>query len=138
MSRLMIATVSSLKQTENGDFKNVKENYIVPGDTFSTAEDYVYSKLNLQGDVVLHALKEEIIDSIIYESEDLIESSWFKSIVSHMDIAIDKKVKYVMYINALDMKSANAICFEHIEAENLTDAEVKSVVLTTVLDVYEN
>ena len=42
MNNLMIAQISCTRQQENGEFKRVKEQYIIPGDTFSTVGNLFY------------------------------------------------------------------------------------------------
>ena len=64
MNNLMIAQISCTRQQENGEFKRVKEQYIIPGDTFSTAEDFVFKTLaeGVKGEFTLQGLKREPID----------------------------------------------------------------------------
>ena len=140
MNNLMIAQISCTRQQDNGEFKRVKEQYIIPGDTFSTAEDFVFKTLaeGVKGEFTLQSLKQEPIEDIFIADEEVLDT-WYKCKVTTDDTESDKEKKITLhyYVNADSVKQATEVLEQELKSQ-LQDFETKSVVSTPIIDVHIN
>lgn len=140
MNNLMIAQISCTRQQENGEFKRVKEQYIIPGDTFSTAEDFVFKTLaeGVKGEFTLQGLKREPIEDIFIADEGVLDV-WYKCKVTTDDPDTDKekKITYQYYVNADSVKHATEVLEQELKSQ-LQNFETKSVVSTPIVDIHIN
>lgn len=138
MNKLMIAQIAYNKQSENGSFKRVKEQYLIPGDTYSTAEEFVFTELvkGVRGEVILDSLKRESVEDIFVMDDD-IQESWYKCKVTTQDAESEKVklISFYYYVNANSVASATKL-LEDMLKDSLSDFEVKSTVLSPIMDVF--
>lgn len=138
MNRLMLSVVAYTKQLENGSYKRVKEQYIIPGDTFTTAEDFVYNTLaqSMQGEVILESLKREAVDGVLYEDNEVIES-WYKCKATTPDPESEKEksIALVYYVNATSVEKANGVLKTELKSL-YSDFSITHVDLTKIVDIY--
>lgn len=138
MNKLMIAQVAFTKQQEDGTFKRVKEQYLIPGDTYSTAEEFVFTTLvdGIRGEVILDSLKREPVEDVIVFDDD-IQESWYKCKVTMQDADSDKikKISMIYYVNASSVASATKVLEDSLR-ESISDFEVKGVQVSPIVDVY--
>lgn len=138
MNKLMIAVVAYLKMQESGEPKRVKEQFLIPGDTYSTAEDFVFKELSkgMQGEVLLESLKREQVEDIFIDDEDMLEG-WYKCKVGVQDPESEKPktINLPYYVNAQSVSKATTLLTVKLKG-SLADFEIKSVVLSPIVDVY--
>ena len=137
----MIAQIAYTKQnSEEGSLKRVKEQYLIPGDTYSTAEEFVFTELvkGIKGEVILDSLKREAVEDIFVMDDD-IQESWYKCKVSTQDAESDKVklISFFYYVNANSVASATKLLEEMLK-DSLSEFEVKSTVLSPIVDVFVN
>jgi len=138
MNKLMIAQIAYTKQGDDNSFKRVKEQYLIPGDTYSTAEEFVFTKLveSMRGEVILDSLKREAVEDI-FVMDDNIQESWYKCKVTTQD-AESEKIKLISlfyYVNANSVANATKLLEEQLKT-SFNEFEVKSTVLSPIVDVH--
>lgn len=138
MNKLMIAQIAYNKQTDEGSLKRVKEQYLIPGDTYSTAEEFVFTELvkGIKGEVILDSLKREAVEDIFVMDDD-IQESWYKCKVATQDAESEKikLISFFYYVNANSVASATKL-LEDMLKDYLSDFEIKSTVLSPIVDVF--
>lgn len=138
MNNVMIATVSLTRVNEEGQAKKVTEQHIVPGDTFSTAEEFVYENIfnagGVSGTLELRNLKKEYIDDIIYEDREVLEK-WYKCTVEWISVD-NSKQKSLFYVNATSVESATSTLLRFIDGR-YPDYTIKSVAESKVIEIHE-
>lgn len=136
----MIAQIAYVKQSEDGSFKRVKEQFLIPGDTYSTAEEFVFTTLveGIRGEVILDSLKREAVEDIFVMDDD-IQEGWYKCKVSTQDAESEKVklINFIYYVNANSVASATKLLEEQLKP-TFHEFEVKSTVLSPIVDVYVN
>ena len=138
MNKVMIAQIAYVKKHDDGSFKRVKEQYLIPGDTYSTAEEFVFTTLveGIRGEVILDSLKREPVEDVIVFDED-IQEGWYKCKVSMQAAESEKikKISMIYYVNASSVASATKV-LEDALRESISDFEVKGVALSPIVDVF--
>lgn len=137
MNRKMIAAVSYTKQIEDGSFKRVKEQFLIPGDTYSTAEEFVFTEIvkSMRGEVILDSLKrEEVEDIFIGEIED---GEWYKCKAAFQDPESEKikEIKKNYYVYAGSVVEATKILENELQG-SMADFETKSVGVSPIVEVF--
>ena len=136
----MIAQIAYVKQHDDASFKRVKEQYLIPGDTYSTAEEFVFTELvkGVKGEVILDSLKREAVEDI-FVMDDGIQESWYKCKVTTQDAESEKVklISFFYYVNANSVANATKL-LEDMLKDSLSDFEVKSTVLSPIVDVFVN
>lgn len=140
MKKRMIAVVSYLKMQDSGEPKRVKEQFLIPGDTYSTAEDFVFKELakEMKGEVILDSLKREQVEDIFIDDEEKLEG-WYKCKVGVQDPESEKikNISYSYYVNAQSVAMATTLLTVRLSTGGMSDFEIKSTVLSPIVDVYE-
>lgn len=136
MNKLMLAKVSYTKNVE-GTYRRVKEQYIVPGNTFSQAEEFVYEKIfsEIQGEAILSALSNEDI-ALIVRSEDESEM-WYKCEVNYKEDENSKNIKYTYYVQESSVNKAFIALKSVLEDELMQGFEITKVILSPVIEIFE-
>ena len=128
--------VKFAKETEEGLLKQVLEQYLVDGVSFTEVESIIYDKVaeRVRGDFqVTHIAKSNIVDVFQHEDGDI----WFKAKIQCivMDSGKEKKVTQYMLVTAADVPQAH----ERIQ-ENLSNMpvsfQVPDVVETKIIEVF--
>lgn len=139
MNQYMIAQVAYTKQSEDGTFKRVKEQFLVPGFTYSTAEEFVFSTLaeQMRGEVMLDSLKREAVEDIFVMDDD-IQEGWYKCKVVTQDPESEKikNITSYYYVNASSVGNATTTLEESLSG-SIAEFEIKSTVLSPIVDVFE-
>lgn len=135
----MIAVVVYTKMQENGEPKRVKEQFLIPGDTYSTAEEFVFNELakEMKGEIILDSLKREQVEDIFIDDEEVLEG-WYKCKVGFQDPDSEKPklITLPYYVNAQSVAKATTLLTSKLK-DSMTDFEIKSVVLSPIVDVFE-
>lgn len=136
------AKVKFAKETEEGLLKQVTEQYLVDGVSFTEVESIIYEKVaeRVRGDFqVTHIAKSNIVDVFEHEDGDI----WFKAkvqyIVADADSGKEKKVTQYMLVTADSVPQAHERIQENL-SNMLVSFQVPDVVETKIREVfaYEN
>lgn len=135
------AKVKFAKETEEGLLKQVTEQYLVDGASFTEVESIVYDKVSerVRGDFqVTHIAKSNIVDVFHHEDGDI----WFKAKVQYIvgdETGKEKKVTQYMLVTADGVPQAHERIQESLSNE-LVSFQVPDVVETKISEVfpYEN
>lgn len=136
MNKLMLAKVSYTKNVE-GTFKRVKESYLVQGNTFSQAEEFVYTELfkNIQGECILNSLANEDIDGIVKSEDEY--AVWYKCQADFQESESSKSIKYNYYVQETSVNKAFLTLKKVLEDELQSGFEITKVILSPVLEIFE-
>lgn len=130
--------VKFAKETEEGLLKQVTEQYLVDGVSFTEVESIIYDKVaeRVRGDFqVTHIAKSNIVDVFQHEDGDI----WFKAKIQYKvmdpDSAKEKKVTQYMLVTAADVPQAHERIQENL-SNMLVSFQVPDVVETKIIEVF--
>lgn len=133
--------VSYEKENEEGKIKKITESYLVDAVSFTEAETIITKEVSdfISGRFEVEAVKKEKV-SELFRSETG-EGIWVKVKVAFISIdeitAKEKKTIVTMYQQSKDMFSVGSDLKKNLK-ESVIDWEIKSVVETKIIDVFEN
>ncbi len=135
----MIATVAYTKQSDkDGSFKRVKEQFLIPGDTYSTAEEFVFGELTkgIKGEVILDSLKREDVEDVFVTNTDELDG-WYKCKVGFQDPDSEKAkvINCNYYVNSKTVAEATATLAYNLTG-SMADFEIKGVTISPIVDVH--
>lgn len=134
-NQMMLSKVAYVKETDEGQLGRVKELYLIPGETFSTAEEFVYETvLNGNREAIIESLKRESVEGIFYQDEE-IQEEWYKCKATVLDAISEKDFKIVCYVNANSTGAADEVMIRELKDLYL-EFSITGVTLTKVVDVF--
>lgn len=129
--------VKFAKETEDGLLKQVTEQYLVDGVSFTEVESIIYEKVGqrVRGDFqVTHIAKSNIVDVFQHEDGDI----WFKAKIQYIvadDMGKEKKVTQYMLVTADSVPQAHERIQENL-SNMLVSFQVPDVVETKIVEVF--
>ena len=139
VKQFMIGTAQYTKQTGE-EYKRVKEAFLIPAMNFTNGEDFMYKTVaeNIKGEFTVNSLATEQVDGIFYADEE-VQDAWYKTKATTPDPESDKgkNINLVYYVNADSVKKATETL--ELELRGLwSESEIKSVVLSKIVDVFQD
>lgn len=130
----MLAVVSRTSFVE-GKAKKRNETFLIVGDTFSTAEEFVYKTIVQEDDIQfdLKSLKREPLRDILVD-DVLGGNVWYKCEVEV--VLEEKKVKEVYYVLAGDVTAASHRLAKLL-LEEAFEFEITKVISSGVKEVHQ-
>lgn len=129
--------VKFAKETEEGLLKQVTEQYLVDGVSFTEVESIIYDRVaqRVRGDFqVTHIAKSNIVDVFQHEDGDI----WFKAKIQYIvadDMGKEKKVTQYMLVTADSVPQAHERIQENL-SNMLVSFQVPDVVETKIVEVF--
>ena len=133
--------VSYDKTMEEGNVKNVVESYLVDATSFTEAEAMITKEMSslISGSFDVDAVKKEKVSDLFFSKSG--GGVWFKIKIAYISIdeisAKEKRTAAIIY-----QQSENMFKVAEDLKENMTgspiDWEIKSVVETKILEVFQN
>ena len=133
--------VSYEKENENGKLKKVTESYLVDALSFTEAESVITKEMSnfISGDFDVKTVKKEKVREL-FRSESG-EGVWFKVKIAFITVdevsGKEKRSNFTIYQQTNDMFTVGSDLKENLKG-SMVDWEIKSVVETKILDVYEH
>lgn len=129
------------KTQEDGSLKKTKETYVVNALSFTEAEKRIMDEMSsyISGEFEVSDIKKAPYKEIFFSEEDSADK-WYKAKLSFITIGEKtykekrSSVTYLVQANSLENARKN-ICVAF--AASMIDYEIKSVVETPIMDVYE-
>ena len=138
--QFMIGTAQYTKQKESGNFQRVKESFLIPALSFTDGETFMYGRVaeGIRGEFIVQSLATEQVDGIFYADKE-VQDAWYKckATTPDPDSDKDKNINLVYYVNADSVKKATETL--ELELRGLwSESEIKSVVISKIVDVFED
>lgn len=132
------ATVRFAKTLDNGKTKNVTENFVFNGNSYSEAESIVEHMIETAGidDAMVKGIKRVDYDDVVKApGADADEKFWFSCKTSYTDA--DEKVIKLQYLVQADTLTDAATRLENGILPETVDADLLKIEKTNVTSVYK-
>jgi len=133
---LFLVTAKYTKQLENGTFKRVSENFLMPAITFGEAETKMFKHFEenkTMGEVNVTGMKRENFADLILNATD---GAFFKAGVSYVSVD-DKKIKLNFLVEGEDIEKATESLTNYLQEKEYQSFQIVNVGISQIVEVVE-
>jgi hypothetical protein len=133
---LFLVTGKYTKQLENGTFKRVSENFLIPAITFGEAETKMFKHFEnktIGGDVNVTGMKRENFADLILNGTD---GEFFKAGVSYSTVD-DKKIKVNFLVESENIEKATESLTNYLQEKEYHSFQIVNLGVSQIVEVVE-
>lgn len=139
VKQFMVGSASYAKEVTPNTFKRVKDQFIIPALNFTDGETFMYEKVaeGIKGEFNVTGLVVEQVDGIFYADKE-VQDLWYKckATTPDPDSEKEKSINLVYYVNADSVRNATDTLEDNLH-KLWSESEVKSVIVSKIVDVFE-